>query len=148
MITLRTYWMGRDATHAEELTDEINRNARITVDKANELLERAGRSDIDQVASGWRPASVNDVTQNAARSSRHLTAEAVDLPDLDRTLAGWIVDNLDVLKEIGLWVEDFRWTWSENGNHWVHLQIVPPKSGKLVFIPNSTPPKDKSFEVT
>src|SRR3990167_8931000 len=143
MITLRTYWMGRDATHAEELTDEINRNARITVDKANELLERAGRSDIDQVASGWRPASVNDATQNAARSSRHLTAEAVDLPDTDRILAGWCVDNLDSLKEIGLWMEDPRWTPT-----WVHLQVVPPKSGKLVYIPSSAPAKDPDFPVT
>src|SRR3990167_3474216 len=98
MISLRTYWMGRDATHAEELNDEINRNARITVAKANELLERAGRSDIDQVASGWRPASVNDVTANAAQSSRHLTGEAVDLPDADRSLCEWAVDNLDSLK--------------------------------------------------
>ena len=135
--------MGRDATHAEELTDEINRNARITVDKANELLERAGRSDIDQVASGWRPASVNDVTQNAARSSRHLTAEAVDLPDADRSLATWCIDNLDVLREIGLWMEDPRWT-----PNWLHIQTVPPKSGKTVFIPSAKPPLDPNFEVT
>lgn len=135
--------MGRDATHAEELTDAINRNAQVTVDKANRLLERAGRSDVDKVSSGWRPASVNDATANAARSSRHLTAEAVDLPDADRTLAEWCVDNLDVLGEIGLWMEDPRWTPT-----WVHVQTVPPGSGKLVFIPSSKPPLDPDFEVT
>jgi hypothetical protein len=143
VISLHAYWLGRDVTHADELTAEINKNAQVTVAKANELLERAGRSDIDQVASGWRPAAVNDATANAARSSRHLTAEAVDLPDADRTLAGWCVDNLDTLKEIGLWMEDPRWTPT-----WIHLQIVPPKSGKVVYIPSTKPPLDPSFEVT
>ena len=143
MITLETYWMGRDSQHAEELTDEIRANAEITVDKANELLARAGRSDIHTVNSGWRPKTVNEATANAANGSRHLTGQAVDLPDRDRTLATWCVDNLDVLKEIGLWMEDPRWTKS-----WVHVQIVPPNSGKVVYIPSSAPPTDPNFAVT
>lgn len=143
MISLHAYWMGRDATYAEELTDEIRRNAEITVARANELLERAGRSDIDTVASGWRPKGVNDATANAAQSSRHITAEAVDLPDGDRTLVEWAVDNPDVLEEIGLWMEDPRWTRS-----WLHLQTVPPKSKKLVFIPSTAPASDPDFPVT
>lgn len=143
MITLQTYWMGRDATHAEELTDEINRNAQVTVGRVNELLARAGRSDINEVSSGWRPKSINDATSNAAASSRHITAQAADLPDADRLLAEWCVDNLDVLKEIGLWMEDPRWTPT-----WIHLQVVPPGSGKVVFIPSAKPPLDPTFEVT
>ena len=143
MITLESYWKGRDKEYADELTPEIMANADRMVELANELLVRAGRSDIHSVNSGWRPKSVNDVTANAASSSRHLTAEAVDLPDPDRTLAEWVVDNLDILREIGLWTEDPRWTPT-----WVHLQIVPPKSKKVVFIPSSAPPKDPSFPVT
>ena len=143
MITLRTYWLGRDATHAEELTDDIQRNAVLTVAKCNELLARAGRSDINTVSSGWRPKGVNAATSNAAQSSRHLTAEAVDLGDIDRTLSSWCVDNLDVLKELGLWMEDPRWCPS-----WLHVQTVPPKSGKRVFIPSSAPMKDPDFPVT
>lgn len=143
MISMAVYWMGRDRTHAEELTDEIRRNADVTVAKANRLLERAGRSAIDEVRSGWRPQAVNDATANAARSSRHLTAQAIDLPDNDRTLATWCVDNLDVLKELGLWMEDPRWTPT-----WVHLQTIPPKSERVVFIPNSAPAADPDFPVT
>ena len=135
--------MGRDVTHKDELTDEIRANAQRTVDAANELLARAGRSDIHTVNSGWRPATVNEATANAASSSRHLTGQAVDLPDADRTLATWCADNLDVAAEIGLWFEDFRWTPT-----WVHCQIVPPKSGKRVYIPSSAPAKDPSFPVT
>ena len=143
MITLHAYWLGRDVTHAEELTEEINRNAQVTVSKANELLARAGRNDINTVNSGWRPQGVNDTTRNSAAVSSHLTAQAVDLPDTDRTLAEWCVDNLDVLKEIGLWMEDPRWTPT-----WVHLQTKPPKSGKIVYIPSSKPAPDPDFEVT
>lgn len=143
MIDLKAYYKGRDTQYAEELTDEIRANAQITVDKVNELLSRAGRSDIDSVASGWRPKAVNDATANAASSSRHLTAEAADIPDADRTLSSWCVDNLDVLTEIGLWMEDPRWTPT-----WTHVQTVPPKSGKRVFIPSVKPPLDPSFPVT
>ena len=143
MINLETYWMGRDLEHAEELTDEIRANAEVTVSKANELLARAGRSDIHTVNSGWRPKAINDSTSNAASSSRHLTAEAVDLPDRDRTLASWCVDNLDVLNEIGLWMEDPRWTKT-----WVHVQTIPPKSGKRIYVPSSAPATDPDFPVT
>ena len=140
MITLHAYWLGRDVTHAEELTDEINRNAKITVERVNQLLDRAGRSGVDEVRSGWRPKAVNDATNNAATSSRHLTAQACDLADPDRALARWCLDHLDDLKEIGLWMEDPRWT-----QDWVHFQIVPPGSGKLVYIPNNSPPTDPTF---
>ena len=143
MITLETYWMGRDVEHAEELTDEIRANAEITVAKANELLARAGRSDIHTVNSGWRPKTVNEATANSATQSRHLTGQAVDLPDRDRTLASWCGDNLDVLAEVGLWCEDFRWTKT-----WVHLQTVPPKSGKRIYVPSSAPATDPDFPVT
>src|SRR3990167_10307886 len=132
MITIEAYFMGRDITHAEELTDEINRNAQVTVARCNELLTRAGRSDIHEVASGFRPKGINSTTSNAAANSRNLTAQAIDLRDTDRLLAQWCVDNLDVLKEIGLWMEDPRWTPS-----WVHLQVVPPGSGKIVYIPST-----------
>lgn len=143
MITLHAYWMGRDVTHAEELTDEIQRNAQVTVDRVNELLARAGRSDIHELRSGWRPQSIDAALGDRPAPSRHITAEASDLPDGDRSLATWCVDNLDVLEELGLWMEDPRWTPT-----WVHFQTQPPKSGKLVFIPSSAKPLDPDFPVT
>lgn len=143
MITVEAYFMGRDLTHSEELTEEIMANAQRTVERVNDLLRRANRSDIDTVRSGWRPKAVNDSTANAATGSRHLTGHAVDLPDNDRTLATWIADNLDELEAVGLWAEDFRWTPT-----WVHVQTVPPRSGKLVYVPSSSKPLDPDFPVT
>ena len=142
MITLETYFMGRDKSHGEELTDEILNNAHITVAKANELLKRSGHSDIHDVDSGWRPQAVNDATANAAHGSRHLTAQAVDLPDVDRSLADFVVDNRHMLEELDLYIEHPGWTPT-----WLHVQTVPPKSGRRIFIPNGQPPSDPEFIV-
>jgi hypothetical protein len=149
MITLEKYWMGRDIKYRAMLNHEIIQNAQMTVDKANELLKRFRAEtgiDIDTVASGWRPPAVNSNTKNAATGSRHLTARAVDLRDTpDRDLARWCLRNLDQLEDIGLWMEDPQWTWNEKagGAPWVHLQIVPPGSGRRVYVPSTQPPLAK-----
>jgi hypothetical protein len=134
MIDLKAFYNGREEAYRNELTDEIRRNAEDTVAKANELLARAGFEDVCSVNSGWRPRQVNAATPNAAATSHHLTGRAVDLPDPDRTLAAWCVDNLEALAEMGLWMEDPRWTPT-----WVHLQSVPPGSGNRVFSPSLAP---------
>ena len=145
MITLDKYWMGRDVKYRAMLTHEIIQNAQVTVDKANALLERFEAETgivIDTVASGWRPPAVNGNTQNAATGSRHLTARAVDVRDTPaRDLARWCLRNLKQLEEVGLWMEDPQWTWDESGGGkpWVHLQIVPPRSGRRVYIPSTKP---------
>ena len=145
MITLTDYFMGRDRTHAAELTDEIRGNAALTVARVNLLLAAAEEDlvepGIDEVtgtavASGWRPAGINARTQNAATGSKHLTAQACDLQDTaDRRLARWCLRNLARLEEIGLWMEDPQWT-----PDWVHLQTVPPGSGKRVYRPSAAEP--------
>jgi hypothetical protein len=148
MIDLKAFFNGRDKAFQDELTEEIRCNAAETVIKANELLKRAGFERICSVNSGWRPHRVNAAVANASATSHHLTGRAIDLPDPDRTLAAWCVAHLDVLAEIGLWLEDPRWTYDADGDHWVHLQTVPPRSGHRVFIPADTPAKDPDFPVT
>lgn len=137
MITDHAYWMDRDSRYRLVWTEEIQRNGRKTIDTVNQLLSLAELDGIvaDDVASGWRPKSVNDATSNAAKGSRHLTAEACDLRDTDRVLAQWCLNHLDALGRLGLWMEDPRWTPT-----WVHLQTLPPKSGKRVYIPSTKQP--------
>lgn len=143
MINEAAFWKGRDKEYAEELTDDIRRNAAITLEKVNELLERSGFKSIDVLNSGWRPGAINEATRNAATGSKHLTGQAADIPDSGHVLAGWCVDNLDVMEEIGLWIEDPRYTPT-----WLHVQTVAPKSGRRIFIPKLGPAPDPSFPVT
>ncbi|MBI4206655.1 MAG: hypothetical protein HY527_16665 [Betaproteobacteria bacterium] len=147
MIDLDAFYSGRDQAFQDELTDEIRRNAEETVARANELLKRAGFEHVCSVNSGWRPQRINAATENASATSHHITGRAVDLPDPDRTLAAWCVNHLDVLAAIGLWLEDPRWTYDDSGEHWVHVQTIPPRSGRRVFIPSKEPPKDPDFPV-
>lgn len=49
-------------------------------------------------------------------------------------LKEWVLDNQDWCKENGFYFEDFAYTVSDNGG-WIHIQVVPPASGKLFFKP-------------
>jgi hypothetical protein len=134
MIKDSAYWMGRDVKYASELTGEIEENAKELIGRVNNLLASLLMGE-REVRSGWRPQGVNDATKNAAASSKHITGQAVDLADNDRSLAKAIMLDPEALETFGLWMEDTRWTPT-----WVHLQSVPPKSGKRIYIPNASPP--------
>lgn len=147
MITLDQFWLGRDKTHADELTDEIRANAQETVDRWNALLKFAAEDgvDIKGVASGWRPDAINASTPNAAPDSKHKNGKALDGKDPDRSFARWCLRNTaplchqegrpDLLQEVGLWIENPMWT-----PIWVHGQTVPPHSGRRIFVPSENPP--------
>lgn len=145
MISLEQYWMDRDAEYSADLTEEVRRNAAQLLERVNRLLASAADEQVEPgidartgtpVASGWRPKSVNDSTANAGTKSRHTSGLAIDLRDYppDRSLARWCLRNEDLLEEIGLWMEDPRWTPT-----WVHLQAVPPGSGRRVYVPSTAP---------
>jgi hypothetical protein len=135
---------GRDRAYARELTLEMARNARTTIEVVNRVLEAMAADGVElagvHVASGWRPPAVNLAleTANAAAHSKHLTAEACDLADLpDRRLARWALANPKKLYDAGVrGIERPQWTPT-----WLHLQIVPAKSGHFKFIPSSAPAK-------
>jgi hypothetical protein len=128
MISLDDYYMGRDKTYADELTEKLRENAQETVRRVNLLLDRFGSER--NVRSGWRPAEINANTPRAAKNSLHMTCEACDIDDSYGSLAKWCLNNLPVLEVIGLWMESPDATPT-----WVHVQTKPPKSGKRVFLP-------------
>lgn len=146
-VSLRHYLMGRDVTHAPDLTPEIAENALELLRALDVLLDFAEFDGVlpaldeatqTYVASGWRPPAVNDRTANAAKgTSTHLAGYGIDLQDhADRRLAVWCCRNLDLLERLGLYAEDFRFTGGPSP--WVHLQIVPPKSRRRVYVPSAT----------
>lgn len=140
--------MGRDIAYASELTDAIRANAAETVRRANSLLDIAAAQGIlpgidfvtkCAVGSGWRPAGVNATTSNAAKGSKHLTGQALDIRDTvpHRPLATWACtpQGRAALEQVGLWCERPQWCPS-----WLHVQIVPPGSGSRFFVPSSAAP--------
>lgn len=145
-VTLRHYFMGRDVTHAADLTLDITENAVELLGVVNTLLEFAEEEGVlpaldettgTYVCSGWRPPQINDRTANSAKNSTHQSGLGVDLQDhADRRLARWCIQNLDLLERLGLYMEDPRWTGGTSP--WVHLQYRPPMSRKRVYIPSAT----------
>ena len=146
MISPSDYWKDREKLYPDEWTAEIQENGAETINKVNRFLELAKVEGIvrNTVSSGWRPKALNDLTSNAAKKSNHILAKACDIADPDRALAQWMILNKSKLSECGLWAEDPRWCAKKQKDgtiaYWVHLQTVPPASGKLIFIPSVSPP--------
>ena len=137
ILRLDDYWMGRNQIYPNALTPEIVRNATHLLRKVNGLIAIMHEVNIDihptnrsPISSGWRPPEVNAATPNAATRSKHMTGDAVDLYDPDGEIDGWCMDHLDVLSEIGLWMEHPAAT-----KGWSHLQQIPPRSGRRIFYP-------------
>jgi hypothetical protein len=61
--------------------------------------------------------------------SRHLTGEAVDIADPDGTLHDWCSNNVELLEQVGLWLE------VKDSEPRVHFQSKPPRSGLRFFKP-------------
>lgn len=142
-ISVDEYLMGRATL--DTLTPEQVGNVNTIVPRANELLERFG--EYRAVTSGLRAMADHKriyAEKNAKRKaqglpeipvpmgSKHLSCEAVDLADANDKLKAWLktAEGLKAMEEIGLWQEDPSAT-----DTWVHVQCVPPKSGKRVFMP-------------
>lgn len=140
LVTLADYWMGRDVTHGLYLSTDIRRNAALTVELANGLLERAQAAGVSLdinprtgtlVSSGWRPPDINAGTPGAAPRSKHLTGQAIDIYDPDGDLDEWCLREKDAaLATIGIWLEHPAAT-----KGWSHWQTIPPGSGNRVFYP-------------
>jgi hypothetical protein len=135
LLTRDKYLKGRDKTYAKEWTKELSDNTDKTIKIINAFLADLGVDWDVQVSSGWRPQAINQATTGAALTSNHIKCLAVDIVDLAPfPLMKLILDNLDIAEKHGVYFEDFRATSS-----WVHCQIIPPKSGKRIYIPNSNP---------
>lgn len=119
----------------EDLDKEIQDNLLILLEKINKVREKYGKPM--KVNDGYRRPE--DTPPNGAKHSQHLLGAAIDLDDNDSAdLWKWCFNNLDFLKEVGLWLEDPRWTHGKIGT-WQHFQINPPASDHRIFIPSTAP---------
>lgn len=128
MISLDLYFTDfqskedRRKVYALQLKPEYLINAQKLLIQVNGLLKELGITESD-VTSGWRPPSVNQQTQNAAKSSYHMICLAVDiLDDEKQTLAKLVASRPDLLKKYNLWLENYEFTKGRFQN-WVHLDL-------------------------
>lgn len=131
-ISVDDYLMGRDKTHPGEFSEKIRLNAEALLIRVNGLLDalRIDEAEARKVNSGWRPPTVNAAIPNAVRRSHHTTGHAIDIADPHGRLGRLLLNNEPVLAIFGLFLEFPGATPT-----WVHLQDIPPKSGKRVFRP-------------
>lgn len=137
LLTMDAYWMGRDTSHAADLTPEIVRNAAHLLRRVNTLIALMHDVELSPhpvtgtpISSGWRPPAVNASMRNAAPRSRHMSGQAVDMWDPEGEIDAWCFEHQDLLAEVGLWLEHPSATKS-----WAHLQSTPPRSGRRIFYP-------------
>lgn len=124
---------GRDQQYANDYTQEISDNLDKLLIPLNKIREAWGKPMI--VNSGWRPPSVNAGTVGAAAHSKHMEGLAADISDIDGSLWTWVLENLQLMKDLDIFMEDRRWT-----PNWVHFGLGQPGSGKRIFVPSSNPP--------
>lgn len=82
------------------------------------------------VNSGYRTVEEQHRVDPNHPQSAHIFGCAVDLEDYDFELWYWLVDNINTVKMLGLYLED---EFADSGH--VHIQSIPPKSGRIIFEP-------------
>lgn len=143
-LVIDDYFGRHKQDYAAMLTTRMELDAKDLIEKVNRFCDLVGIRDA-VITSGWRPAPYN-AKIGGAKNSAHVSCQAVDLWDFDRTIARKIMScaegrepvylNNARLAECGLWVEDVRHTVD-----WVHFQTRPVMSGMRVFNPYSDPNK-------
>lgn len=141
MISINEILMGR-ATF-ESLPLDVQTNITELHKRINVI--RAAYGKPMRVNDGYRRPQ--DTPKNGAAKSKHLTGQAIDIDDDDKgTLWFWLMQpqQMQLLQQVGLWLEHGCYTHCAAGS-WVHAQIVPPLSGKRIFIPSSAPNPNTKF---
>lgn len=132
---------GRDKQYASDYTQEISDNLDKLLIPLNQIRDAYNKPMI--VSSGWRPPQINAKTPGAAPQSKHMIGLACDIIDADGSLMNWVLQNLQLLKDLDIYMENFNYT-----PNWVHFQLGGPGSGKRIFIPSSNPPTSSRWDGT
>jgi hypothetical protein len=139
---MNEFLMGRQTF--DQLTPEQQKNALETLRRIN--IIRAAYGKAMKVNDGVR--RMQDQPKNAATKSNHLIGAAIDIDDDDAgTLWFWLMkpEQMQMLKDVGLWLEHGCYTHNKQNGTWVHFQIVAPGSGKRIYVPSSQPNPNPTF---
>jgi hypothetical protein len=129
-ITRETYLKGLNVK--DPIGEDLEINVAVLLYRVNALLE-AAEKDLGKRTwvcnSGYRPPAYNAAIKGSPNSA-HITCQAVDIGDRDRSLMKWIMANPTYLEIAKLYMEDPAVTTT-----WIHLQTRPTKSGNRIFKP-------------
>lgn len=126
MISLQDYMMGRDEDYPP--TPEMIENATNLLEQLSLLEEELHVIFI--LNSGYRPeAMIEKGLLPGCPHDAHSTCQGIDLHDPDLAISGMLVWNQAFLEKVGLYMES-----PQSAKTHLHLQSVPPKSGKRIFI--------------
>lgn len=108
--------------HDVAITDQMEADALVLIDRVTALMTELGISKID-ISSGYRPAAVNAATPHAAKRSGHMSCQAVDIID-NSTQSLWhlVASKPELLRKYNLFLEDGEST--KGHTNWVHLDMV------------------------
>jgi len=123
MITREEILKGREKEFP--LSSQLEANLSELLTRVNKLRKLWAKPMI--ITSGYRPGRYNKAAGGAERS-RHITCQAVDISDPEQEIGMWLFNNVQILKDCGLWMEH-----PESTPVWCHLQSVPPPSGTRIF---------------
>jgi uncharacterized protein YcbK (DUF882 family) len=124
-------------TKFEDIPKEHQENLLKLLDMLNLLRRAYGKPLI--VSSGYRSMTdhlriykekgITDKSKIPMKST-HLSGMSCDFSDPDGLLKDWVNKNLQIMVDIGFYMEDFSATKT-----WLHVQFRKPASGKRFFMP-------------
>lgn len=112
----------------EDITPLMRTNLSKLLDALNKFRAAYGKPMI--VTSGLRTQQQNDQLSNAGKKSAHLTGEACDFADVDRSITNFVLANPSILVDCDLYMEEPSATPT-----WCHLSCRRPYSGRRIFQP-------------
>jgi hypothetical protein len=135
MITMKELLSGN---LLEDQPKEVQESLSKLLDVMNKIRQKyakpmtvtSGLRGLDQHLAIYKKKGITD-TAKIPMKSRHLFGLACDISDPKQELQKWCNENIDFLKQLGVFLEDFSYT-----KNWVHFQIVPYGSyveGKAIF---------------
>lgn len=118
--------------HLENLEDLLVKLNAFRSAYGKPLRVTSGYRSLEKHLAIYAAKGITDKTQIPMKSNHlfGLAADLVPIEDDVKHFQDWILANVKLMEEIGIWFEDFDYTKT-----WVHVQIVPPKSGNRFFKP-------------
>jgi hypothetical protein len=134
MIALKEILKGKEfgalpKEHRDNLMTLLERVSKVRELFSKPMTVTSGYRSMAEHLEIYRKKGITDQSKIPMKS-RHLIGAAVDIYDPNKILQSWILSNVKVLEDVGLWCEDFSAT-----PNWVHFQCTSPASGKRFFKP-------------